>query len=95
MKILSGIFSYLQIAVYKPYLPMNTEEQLNDRTDGKTFHELQLKRARLAAIVLAMATIISLIFLVFAFVQKEHARKLESELASTKKELEICRNSGK
>jgi hypothetical protein len=76
---------------------MTTGEQLKNirMNTGKTFYELQLKRARLAAIVLALSTIISLIFLVFAFVQKEHARELQSELEATKQELELCRNAGK
>jgi hypothetical protein len=74
---------------------MNIEEQLkNVQTAGGEFlHKVQLKKARLAALVLASATIISLIFLVFAFVQKERAGKLEAELAVAKQQLEMCLNS--
>jgi hypothetical protein len=72
---------------------MNIEEQLkNVRTaNGESLYKVQLKKARLTALVLASATIISLIFLAFAFVQKERARKLEAELA--RQQLETCLNS--
>jgi hypothetical protein len=74
---------------------MNIEEQLKNirMADGKTLYQQQLKRARATAILLASATIISLIFLVYAFVQKEHAEKLEIELLATKQALETCQSS--
>lgn len=40
---------------------------------GKSVYHLQLQRARITAIVLAMAAVMSLIFVVFAFVQKAAA----------------------
>jgi hypothetical protein len=74
---------------------MNIEEQLkNLRTaSGDSLYKVQLKKARLTALVLAGATIISFIFLAFAFVQKERADKLDAELAVTKQQLETCLNS--
>ena len=57
---------------------MNIEEQLKNIriANGDSLYKVQLKKARLAALVLASATIISLIFLVFAFVQKEEPASL-------------------
>ena len=77
-----------------PYLFYDAEKNhMNFRSAGeKTFHEQQLHRTRVTVIILGMATIVSLV-LGFAFVQKEHARELERELAATKQALETCRNS--
>jgi hypothetical protein len=72
---------------------MNAGEQLKNIPTAD--EKAQLKRARLTAILLASATVISLVFLVFAFVQKEHARELKTELAATKQALETCRDAGK
>jgi hypothetical protein len=74
---------------------MNIEEQLKNlqTASGDSLYKLQLKKARLTALVLAGATIISFIFLAFAFVQKERAGKLDAELAVTKQQLETCLNS--
>jgi hypothetical protein len=71
------------------------EDQLKEvRTaNGKTLYDVQLKRARTTALILAAATIASLIFLVFAFVQKAHADQMRAELDTVKIELEACRNS--
>lgn len=66
---------------------MQSEEQI------KALQKQQLKRARNTALVLGSALIVCLIFLMTAFVHKEKAAKLESELVSTKQDLETCRNS--
>jgi hypothetical protein len=73
---------------------MNLEEQLKTiRTEnGKTFYEIQLKKSRITALVLASAIIISLCFLIFAFVQKERANHIEKELVNTKQALEVCQS---
>ena len=46
---------------------------------GKSYYHVQLQKARIIAVVLAMATIVSLIFLVFAFVQKAAADTARDE----------------
>jgi hypothetical protein len=71
---------------------MNPEEQTVDPAVA-TFAAQQLKRSRLTAVVLAAATIVSLLFLVFAFIQKSRADLLATELAETRQMLEACRNS--
>lgn len=60
-------------------------------TDGRTYLEHQLSRARKVAIVLASTTIVSLIFLVFAFVQKAESDKIRGEAELLRAELELCR----
>lgn len=74
---------------------MNAEEQLkNIRTaDGKSFYEVQLRRSRITALILASATIISFAFLVYAFVQKEKAAELKAQLVATEQALESCQNA--
>jgi hypothetical protein len=71
------------------------EEQLKNLqiANGEYLYKIQVKKARLTALILANATIISLIFLAFAFVQKERAGKLEGELGVAKQQLEMCLNS--
>jgi hypothetical protein len=61
--------------------------------DEQTLDEIHLKRSRITYILLAFATIISLIFLVFSFIQKTKADKLVTQLAATKHALAICQNS--
>lgn len=46
---------------------------------GKSYYHVQIQKTRITAIVLAMATIISLIFLVFAFIQKAAADRAREE----------------
>lgn len=67
---------------------------------GKSYYQVQLQRARVTAIVLAMAVVISLVFLVFAFVQKaaadtarERAVESESLLVELQGELNRCRSA--
>lgn len=52
---------------------------------GKSYYHVQLQKARITAIVLAMATLISLIFLVFAFVQKAAADTARDEAVRIQK----------
>ena len=59
----------------------------------QTPDEIHLKRSRITYMLLALATIVSLIFLIFAFIQKANADKVGAELAATKHALEICQNS--
>ena len=47
---------------------------------GKSYYHVQRQRARVTAVVLAAATVVSLIFLVFAFVQKAAADSARAEL---------------
>lgn len=71
------------------------EDQLKEiRTaSGKTLHDVQLKRSRTVAVVLASATVVSLIFMVFAFVQKSQNDAVKAELADVRAELEVCRTA--
>jgi hypothetical protein len=74
---------------------MNPEDYQKylDLFGSKSFQEveiLQRKKARIVALVLASATTISLIFLVFAFVLKQRGDALEKELLQTKAALEKC-----
>lgn len=71
---------------------LTADEQLKSiRTeDGKTLYQVQLQRARITALVLASATIISLVFLSYAFVQKSEADQLRNELELAKEELARC-----
>ena len=73
----------------------SVEDQLKEiRTaNGKSYYDLQRKRARATAVVLAVATIISLIFMVFAFIRKSQTEEIRRELEVVKLELEACRNT--
>lgn len=53
----------------------STDDRLKEiiLPNGKSYYHVQLQRSRITAGVLAMATVISLVFLVFAFVQKAAA----------------------
>ncbi|HEY0655402.1 MAG TPA: hypothetical protein VGD65_19845 [Chryseosolibacter sp.] len=46
---------------------------------GKSYYDVQRQKARVTALMLAMSAIISLIFLVFAFVQKAAADTARQE----------------
>jgi hypothetical protein len=73
---------------------------------GKSYYDLQLRKSRIIALILAVTTLVSLIFLVFAFVQKAAAdtareeairnevRALENErlAAQYKSELADCKS---
>lgn len=73
---------------------MNAEEQLQKaRVNRDQLDKTQLRRARITALVLASATIISLIFLVAAFIYKQEADKVKHELSLTKQELENCQSN--
>jgi hypothetical protein len=52
----------------------------------------QVKRARVTAFVLASLVIVSLVFLVFAFIQKNESDVLRKKLAETQVELENCQS---
>jgi hypothetical protein len=73
----------------------SVDDQLKEiRTaNGKSLYDMQQKRARITALILAAATVISLIFLVIAFVQKSRGDEIRSELEAVKTELEACRSS--
>jgi hypothetical protein len=51
---------------------MSIDDQLKQikLPNGKSLYEIQLRRSRITAVILATCTIVSLMFLVFAFVQK-------------------------
>jgi hypothetical protein len=60
---------------------MSVDDQLKQiiTSNGKSYYQVQLQKSRIIAIVLAMATIVTLIFLVFAFVQKAAAETAREE----------------
>jgi hypothetical protein len=60
---------------------MSVDDQLKQiiTSNGKSYYQVQLQKSRIIAIVLAMATIVTLIFLVFAFVQKAAADTAREE----------------
>lgn len=60
---------------------MSIDDQLKQikMPNGKSLYDVQLRRARITALVLASAAIVSLIFLVFAFVQKAAADSVRQE----------------
>lgn len=68
------------------------EDQLKSiRTaGGKTLYDTQLRRSRITALILASATIISLVFLTYAIMQKSEADRLRQELELAKQELARC-----
>jgi hypothetical protein len=78
---------------------LSVDEQLKQiiTPGGKSLYAVQLRRARATAIILALATVVSLIFLTFAFVQKaatetarEHAVKNEALARQFEVELREC-----
>ena len=54
----------------------------------------ELKRKRTTALLLASATIISLIFLITAYVHKERAVHLQIEVDSLKRQIETMKVAG-
>lgn len=64
---------------------MNTTQNV----DFEAYYHKSRKRAPIIALVLATATIISLIFLAFAFIQKTEADKLKSSLEQMKTQAEM------
>jgi hypothetical protein len=46
---------------------------------GRSYYQVQLEKARMTAVVLALASLVTLIFLVFAFVQKAAADTAREE----------------
>lgn len=92
---------------------MSTHVSVDDKLkqiitpSGKSYYQVQLQRTRLTAIILALSTLISLVFLVFAFVQKagadvareeavknyEQAVKNEVIASQLKAELEKCQGT--
>jgi hypothetical protein len=63
--------------------------------NGRSLYDVQLRRARRVAIVLATATTLSLILAVFAFIQNQRIQELEEEmqqqLVNTSRLLQECR----
>jgi predicted tellurium resistance membrane protein TerC len=59
--------------------------------DYNIFMKAQRKKARVTAIALASATIISLIFLVFSFIQKAEAVKARAEADFLRQEMNSIR----
>jgi hypothetical protein len=55
--------------------PLSVNDQLKQiiTPGGKSYYHVQLQKARMMAIVLSLASVGTLIFLVFAFVQKAAA----------------------
>jgi hypothetical protein len=80
---------------------MTIDEQLKQikTANGKSLYEIQVRRARATALVLAAAIVVGLIFLVFAFVQKaaadtarEEAIKNEIRAQALEVELHKCQS---
>lgn len=78
----------------------SVDDQLKEiiTPSGKSYYHVQLQKARTIAIVLALSTIASLVFLVFAFVQKaaadtarEIARTNEIRFREAEAELARCK----
>ena len=71
---------------------MTAEDQIREahekRMQGND--KEQIRRSRITAFVLASATVISLAFLIFAFIQKSEADQLKRDLLQTKEALERC-----
>jgi hypothetical protein len=63
----------------------------NNSSDFESLTKKQLKRARVTAITLGSATIISLIFLIYAFIQKVEADKSRDLLMRSATQLEAQR----
>jgi hypothetical protein len=75
---------------------MNAEEYVKEaRTRPNEFYKKQLKRARATAVVLGSSTVLSLIFLVYGFIQKEKTQRVEQELVSVKRQLAECQTTSK
>jgi hypothetical protein len=69
---------------------MKTAEDFLRENRCANFDELSkkhLKRARITATVLGNATIVSLIFLIFAFIQKAETEKLRSKVVELYNEM--------
>ena len=52
---------------------------------GKSYYHVQLQKTRVTAVVLSIATLITLIFLVFAFIQKAVADRAREEAVKYEK----------
>ena len=62
-------------------MPSTKEGLIEDREELKQqAHKREVRRARITALVLATSTIITLIFLVFAFIQKAQADQMLERL---------------
>jgi hypothetical protein len=72
-----------------PY-SMTAEENFPD-PNKNVIDRSALRKARVVALLLAAATIVSLLFLITAFVHKQRADLVEKELRETKQQLESCR----
>ncbi|HEY0743845.1 MAG TPA: hypothetical protein VGD40_20410 [Chryseosolibacter sp.] len=85
---------------------MSTHVSVDDKLkqiitpNGKSYYQVQQQRTRLTAIILGMSTLVSLVFLVFAFIQKaaadqarEMAVKNEVIVSQLKAELEKCQGT--
>jgi hypothetical protein len=59
--------------------------------DYVEFYNKQKKREPIIAVVLGLATLITLIFLVFAFIQKSEANLLKTKVVELQTELENAR----
>lgn len=64
-----------------------------ERNKPPQLKRVELQRARKIAIVLASATVVSLLFMVFAFIQKTRAESLQEEVTRIRAELERCQSN--
>lgn len=70
---------------------MKAEEHLeNARIKRDQLKKEDKKKNTMTSVVLSMATLISIVFLFYAFQQKQRATKLEQDLLLIKNELELC-----
>ena len=70
---------------------MTANEHLANAKNQPVPNKEQIRRSRITAFLLGTAILITLVFLVFAFIQKAHADKALAELQQTKWELQQCR----
>jgi hypothetical protein len=66
----------------------NINDTVDSTFDYNAFMKTQRKKARITAVVLGAATIISLIFLLFAFIQKMEANRARAEADALRVEME-------
>lgn len=61
--------------------------------DYNAFMKIQQKKARISALILGSSTLVALIFLVFAFIQKAEADKARAEVATLQQQMESVRKA--
>jgi type VI protein secretion system component VasK len=69
----------------------NTDENGGSTFDYNAFMKTQVRQARIRAITLGSCTILTLIFLIFAFIQKAEADKARAEADFLRQEMNSIR----